>query len=198
MELLIATHNRHKLQELKPFFSPLNIHLHALDAIKQCPEIIEDGLTFHENAAKKVTTVLPYASTLVLGDDSGLEVFALEGAPGVHSARYSGTPVNHHRNIHKLLTTMEGVSDRRARFTCVMALYTPFRKKLTFFEGYCYGTIGHQCRGANGFGYDPVFCPDGQHNRSMAELTLDEKNKISHRGQALTKVLAHLATYLKT
>ena len=176
--LFVATHNAHKVKEIGEILSGWNI-------VADDPEgVVEDAPDFVGNALVKVRAVAArHRGEWCLADDSGLEVAALGGAPGVKSARYAGEPSNTANNNALLLKNLEGVADRRANFTCAVALVGPDGREYTV-VGKCFGTIAEKPSGAAGFGYDPLFVPDG-HSRSFAELSADEKNAISHRGRAL-------------
>ena len=143
----------------------------------------ETGKTFHANALIKAQAVAAHISHPVLADDSGLEVEALNGAPGIHSARYARSNAKDENNRHKLLAVMKEKTDRQARFVCVLCFLEPGKEPL-YFEGRCSGTITREERGKSGFGYDPVFIPDGE-TRTFGEMTAEEKNPISHRGKAI-------------
>lgn len=183
MKLVLATQNTEKLKEIKALldFPGLDV-VSALD-LPGIPPVEEDGATFEENAVKKAATLARLTGCWALADDSGLEVEALNGAPGVHSARYAGEPVKYTANNKKLLSALKGESNRRARFRCVLALANPDGDARCV-EGTCEGTILEAPRGRKGFGYDPLFQPDG-YTQSFAEMDSTEKNRISHRGRAL-------------
>lgn len=185
MRLLVATRNTHKLEEIKAIFSLPRLDLRAIDDFPNIPEVVEDGATFEANAVKKATTTAKAAGTWAMADDSGLEVDALGGQPGVHSARYAGEPVSYEANNRKLLAELGDSPDRRARFRCVMALSDPAGNVRTV-EGKCEGSIAHAERGEGGFGYDPLFVPEG-HEQTFSEMAADAKNAISHRGMALQR-----------
>jgi XTP/dITP diphosphohydrolase len=190
MEIVLATRNKKKIEEIKRIIADLPITILSLDDYADCPETIEDKDTFEGNAIKKAAEVCTCTGKPALADDSGLEVDALHGAPGVFSARYAGGSGsgNDVRNYEKLLLELKQVPDekRGARFVCCMALAFPDGSVKTF-HGYTKGCIGHEPRGNTGFGYDPVFIPDS-HKRTFAEMTGQEKDKLSHRGKALEKV----------
>ncbi len=171
----------------------LAISLSTLADFPDCPEVEEDGLTFEENAVKKAVSVARWTGRTALADDSGLEVHALGGAPGVRSARYAGPGGSDAKNVEKLLHEMRSFHDpdRGARFVCCLALARPDGAAETF-RGHAEGRIGTEPRGTGGFGYDPVFYPEG-HSRTFAEMTGEEKDALSHRGEALRKLGAHLA-----
>jgi XTP/dITP diphosphohydrolase len=184
-KLLIASRNQKKKKELQQILSDLNFELLSLDDLPPLPEVEEDGTTFAENAIKKAVTVCRQTGLLTLADDSGLVVDALQGAPGVFSARYSGPGADDEKNNQKLLLAMREVPDigRTARFVCVIALALPDGRVETV-EGTCEGRIDHILRGSEGFGYDPMFIPEG-FKVSFAQLEPPVKNTISHRGKAL-------------
>jgi XTP/dITP diphosphohydrolase len=185
MKLVIATRNRHKLEEIRSIFLQPDIQfVCALDYAK-APDVVEDGSTFEANAIKKAVTLARATGLWSLADDSGLEVEALNGAPGIFSARFAGEPFNDHANRRKLLKELEKTSNRRARFHCVIALSSPDGRAKTV-EGCCEGGITREERGTQGFGYDPLFIPDG-FSQTFAEMDKDVKNSISHRGRALKK-----------
>ena len=183
MKLILATNNRHKAKELQTFFTGLPFEVLTLGDIPDVIELREDGFTFGDNAIQKARIVHKATKLTALADDSGLEVFYLNGRPGVFSARYSGPGATDESNNIKLLEEMRGVSPRRrrAQFRSVLAIVSDGMEKLT--EGICSGFLGEQPRGTNGFGYDPLFIPDG-FSRTYAELTAQEKNKISHRSRS--------------
>jgi len=191
-ELVVATRNAGKLREIRHLLEGEGVRVLGLDAFPALPEVIEDGATFAANAAKKAETIARLTGRPCLADDSGLVVDALHGAPGVHSARYAGTPGDDAANNARLLRELAQVpaGQRQAAFCCVMALCRPGRET-TLFEGRVDGHILHAPRGDGGFGYDPLFLVAGA-DRTMAELSLAEKNRISHRGQALRLVMASL------
>ena len=187
-KLLIASRNQKKKKELQQILSDLNFELLSLDDLPPLPEVEEDGMTFTENAIKKAVTVARQTGLLTLADDSGLSVDALQGAPGVFSARYSGPEANDEKNNQKLLRALEDIpdADRSARFVCVIALASPDGQVQTV-EGSCEGRIDHILKGNAGFGYDPLFIPEG-FEVSFAQLEPSIKNTISHRGKALALI----------
>jgi XTP/dITP diphosphohydrolase len=192
MDVVLATRNKKKIEEIKRIIADLSISIWTLDDFPGCPEVEEEGVTFEANALKKALTVAKYTGKPSIADDSGLEVYALDGAPGTLSARYGGKHADDRRNIEKLLHEMQSITDekRGARFVCCMALAFPDGTVKTFF-GYAEGRIGRQPRGSHGFGYDPLFYPDG-YSRTFAEMTADEKDALSHRGKALRKLQRYL------
>lgn len=178
MKLIVATHNQHKIREISQI-------LPDFDIVADDPEGVEENAPdFVGNALIKVRAIAAkHAGCWCLADDSGLEVAALGGAPGVRSARYAGEPSNTPANNALLLKNLTGVTDRRANFTCAIALVDPSGAEHTA-VGKCFGRIAETPSGSTGFGYDPLFVPDG-HDVSFADLSADEKNAISHRGRAL-------------
>ncbi len=190
MEIVLATRNKKKIEEIKRITADLPVNVLSLDSFPVCPETVEDRDTFEGNAVKKAVEVCRCTGEPSLADDSGLEVDALGGAPGVYSARYAGGTGggNDVRNYEKLLSELKNVPDdkRGAQFVCCMALAFPDGTVKTFF-GYTKGCIAHEPRGKAGFGYDPVFIPEG-HKRTFAEMTGSEKDSLSHRGKALEKL----------
>lgn len=190
MELVLATRNKKKIEEIKRIVAGLPVSVLSLDDYPDCPETLEDRDTFEGNAVKKAVEVVSCTGKPALADDSGLEVDALNGAPGVYSARYAGVNGNGSavRNNEKLLSELKNAAPekRTARFVCCMALAFPDGTIKTFF-GEVKGRIAPEPKGKTGFGYDPVFVPDG-FDRTFAEMSGDEKDKLSHRGKALEKV----------
>lgn len=184
--LVLATRNRGKLRELQELLRGLDLEIRTLDDYPGLPPVSEDGATFEENAILKAEFVARATGEISMADDSGLEVDALGGQPGVWSARYAGPEANDSANNRKLLAELEGVPEERrgARFVSSVAIAVPGKTTITA-RGECAGRIGFKARGDKGFGYDPLFyLADG---RSFAELDMDEKNRISHRGQAFRK-----------
>jgi XTP/dITP diphosphohydrolase len=192
MDIVLATRNKKKIEEMKRIIADLPISIRTLDDFPGCPEVEEEGITFEENAVKKALTVAQYTGEPSIADDSGLEVYALNGAPGTLSARYAGEDANDRKNIEKLLFEMRSIADekRGARFVCCIALAFPDGKVKTF-TGYVEGRIGSEPRGIHGFGYDPLFYPQG-HRRTFAEMTDNEKDALSHRGKALNELQKYL------
>lgn len=184
MRVLVATRNRHKLEEIRQIFALPGLDLLAADELPGLPaDVEEDADTFEGNALKKARVLCAASGLWTLADDSGLEVAALDNAPGVYSARYAGEPCSYPANNAKLLRELGASEDRRARFRCAIALCAPDGREWTV-DGSCSGQILHAARGANGFGYDPLFVPDG-FDKTFAELDGATKNRISHRGRAL-------------
>ena len=188
-KFVLATHNRHKAEEVQKILDALNIKIETLEDHGINDEIIEDGLTMSENAWIKANFVFEKLGGNIIADDSGLEVDALDGQPGLHSARYAGLHRNNDDNIDKLLKEMTGIENRSAQFRAVLAVYLE-GEKLTF-EGIVRGTIAEERIGTDGFGYDPIFIPDG-YNTSFGVIPATIKNKISHRARALDQLRQHL------
>lgn len=186
-EILIATKNRGKAEEFHALFNKYGISVQTLlDLEETIPDVEETGITFLENAQLKAETISRLLNKPVVADDSGLVVDALDGRPGVYSARYAGEPTNDGRNNQKLLKELHNHTNRSARFTCVLALADPNRETI-FATGFCEGKIAEMTKGTNGFGYDPLFIPNG-YACTMAELPDDQKNQISHRFHALREL----------
>ncbi|MGI8892727.1 MAG: non-canonical purine NTP diphosphatase [Bacteroidia bacterium] len=183
-ELIFATNNQHKLQEVR-FILKDACRLISLQEAGIDADIPENEDTIEGNALAKARFIYKITGKDCFADDTGLEVIALNGAPGVYSARYAGEPSNAERNINKLLYELEGKEDRKAQFKTVIALILQGKEQI--FEGIVEGIIALQCRGESGFGYDPVFIPDEYH-KSFAEMNAAEKNRISHRARALEKM----------
>jgi len=195
-QIVIASKNPGKIREIRNFLHGLNIELKSIEDFPEIPEIQEikeDGNTFEENAFKKAKIVYDYSKITTIADDSGLEVIHLNNKPGILSKRYSGPNANDLTNNQQLLSDLKDVDmdDRKARFKCVIVLYNSLYNGINF-EGKCEGYVIDEMKGENGFGYDPLFVPLG-YNKTFAELDLVTKNKISHRGRALT----HLRTFLE-
>ncbi len=184
MRILVATRNQHKLEEIRAILKLPEVDLVGADEVPGLPEdVVEDAATFEGNAIKKARALCAAGGLWTLADDSGLEVDALGGQPGVRSARYAGEPGNTAANNAKLMRALEGVENRRARFRCVLALASPAGGFWTV-DGRCEGRIGLAAAGCGGFGYDPLFIPNG-YELTFAELPAGDKNRISHRAAAL-------------
>jgi XTP/dITP diphosphohydrolase len=183
--LVLATRNPHKVREISELLSDTGLEVLSYHDLPDLPDVEEDGATLEENATKKAASIAGATGLPALADDTGLEVDALGGAPGVLSARYAGPGASYDDNNRKLLGELAGVggSGRRARFRCVVALALPGGSVRTV-EGRTDGVILVEPRGRGGFGYDPVFLPDG-HERTYAEMEAAEKNAVSHRGKAV-------------
>ncbi len=188
LEIVLATRNKDKVKEIKKILNGINARLLSLDDFPGCPKVVEDRETLEANAKKKALVVSQYTKKLSLAEDTGLEVEALSGAPGVHSARFAGDNVTYKDNNRKLLKLMEKLSlgERRARFRCVAALAKPDGEVVTC-EGVCEGMIAFEMKGKSGFGYDPLFLLP-EYGKTFAELGEEMKNKISHRARALDKI----------
>jgi XTP/dITP diphosphohydrolase len=193
--IVLATRNEGKVKEFRQVLGAFDIDLRSLNDFGPIPEAVEDGDTFEENAYKKALFTARVLGLPAIADDSGLVVAALGGAPGVYSARYAGAKASDRDNIEKLLQAMAGQSDRRAAFHCVISLAVPTGPALTY-EGKCEGTITAAPVGRDGFGYDPVFFSP-ELGKTFAESTIEEKNKISHRGRALSEFGAEFAKIAK-
>ena len=186
LQILAATTNKHKIQEFQAMLDSSadsgRVSIISPDTILGFPEIIENGTTFEENARIKAGQAARYADMAAFADDSGLEVAALGGAPGIYSARYGGENATYAEKMAKILKELENASDRRARFVCVIAL--AYRGDIVeTFRGEVTGRIAFEPRGTDGFGYDPIFIPDG-YDKTFGELGEEVKSKISHRARA--------------
>lgn len=189
MQLLVATHNLGKVRELADMLGDLQVDWLSLDDIALSDEVAETGETFRENAILKASGYAGKSGLLTLADDSGLEVDALDGRPGVHTARFGGPGLTPVQRYQRLLRELQDVpwSQRTARFRCVVALANP-RGLIGTAEGVCEGMIAHEAAGDGGFGYDPVFyMVDRQ--KTMAELPAAVKHQLSHRGQAFARIV---------
>jgi len=192
--LLLATRNPGKIQEIKAILSGVRADIHSLIDMPHLPDIIEDGATLEENALKKAREIFRAVNTPVLSDDTGLEVFHLNMKPGVYSARYAGEHVRYEDNCRKLLHELHDVppSQRGAQFRCVAVFIDRGIEKVT--HGICKGIIITTPRGEGGFGYDPVFIPEG-FDQTFAELPLETKNRISHRANSFFLMKESLLTH---
>jgi XTP/dITP diphosphohydrolase len=191
MNLIFATNNKNKIREINNVLGN-SFHLLSLADINMEEEIPEDAPTLEGNALQKARYVYSSTGMNVFADDTGLEIDALNGLPGVHSARFAGESKDSDANIEKLLAMLEGKSNRRGRFRTVIALIMDGREYL--FEGIAAGTIISEKRGKEGFGYDPVFVPEGN-TKTFAQMSLNEKNKISHRAKAFEKLRLFLSEH---
>lgn len=187
MKICFATHNENKLREVRSLLK--GIEIVGLRDLGQSVEIPEDGLTLDENAGIKASFVWDKYKTNCFADDTGLEVEALDGAPGVYSARYAGEAKDSAANMELLLENLQGVDNRKARFRTVISLI--MNGEVKTFEGVVNGTIARNLSGAEGFGYDPVFVPEG-YNVTFAEMSMADKNEISHRGRAIRELAEYL------
>ena len=184
--IVLATRNEGKVRELREMLKDFPVDLKSLNDFGPIPEVVEDGATFDDNAYKKASFTAKVLGIPAMADDSGLMVEALGGAPGIKSARYAGEDAADADNIRKLLADMEGISDRRAAFECVISIAVPKGPALTY-EARCDGEITNEPSGEEGFGYDPVFYYPPL-KKTFANLTMEEKNQVSHRGKALKEV----------
>ncbi|RMD53339.1 MAG: XTP/dITP diphosphatase [Nitrospirae bacterium] len=194
MKILIATRNKGKLKEFRSLLSDLGIDIVSIDDVfTDAPIVKEDGKTYEENALKKAETLYRFSSLPTVADDSGLEVEALNGAPGVFSARFAGEGLSDEENNRKLLSLLRDypMEKRKARFKAVIAFVGPGIKKV--FEGELRGHIAFEAAGKDGFGYDPIFIPEG-YDKTLAQLGKEIKNSISHRAEALNKLKEFLKT----
>jgi XTP/dITP diphosphohydrolase len=192
--LVIATRNQGKTREIRALLQGFPVEIRNLDDFGPIPEIAEDGETFDDNAYRKASFAARVLGCPALADDSGLVVEALGGAPGVRSARFAGEKATDRENVDLLLRRMKGMTDRKAAFECVISIAVPTGAALTY-EGRCEGIITEEPVGENGFGYDPVFlCPE--YGRTFAQLTLEEKARVSHRGMALGQVAREFSKVL--
>jgi len=198
MELVVATRNQHKLKEIKTLLRGLPVKVLSINNFKDVPEVKEDGETLKANAKKKAVQVSRFLKRLVIADDSGLEVKVLGGEPGVYSARFSGKGATYASNNEKLLRLLKGLpaGKRKASFRCVMAI-AEAGKLVGLAEGRSIGRIGFEPKGRAGFGYDPVFIPNG-YRKTFAQLGIRQKNRISHRSRALVKARKIVKRYVLT
>jgi len=184
--IVLATRNKGKTREIKALLKEFPIDIKNLDDFGPIPDVIEDGKTFDDNAYKKAAFTAKILGYPAMADDSGLCVEALDGAPGVYSARYAGENATDADNVKKMLTDLDGIENRNAAFQCVISIAVPTGAALTY-EGECKGILTKEPMGDNGFGYDPLFFyPD--FNKTFAQLTIEEKGKVSHRGKALKEI----------
>ena len=197
LQLLIATKNNGKVAELEKLFANLPVKLRSLNDFTNISDVEETGETFAENAALKARAYAGQTASWTIADDSGLEVAALNGAPGVYSARYAGETATDRKNVEKLLCEVDqsGDPNRSARFVCAIAVADAYGEIKFTAQGFCAGKIVGEPRGANGFGYDPVFVPDG-FVETFAELPAPVKQKISHRGRAAAKIIKYLRDFI--
>lgn len=193
MKLIIASNNAHKIYEIKKILSGKFDEILSLREAGVSHETVEDGSTFMENSLKKAREIAEITGCAALADDSGICAHALDGAPGIYSARFAGEykgQESDDRNNALLLKRLADKSDKSAHYTCAMALVYPDGREVCA-EGYMYGSITDSPRGTRGFGYDPLFIPDGE-SRTVAEMSDDEKNLISHRANALKLLLSKI------
>ena len=193
MKLIIASNNKHKVHEIKAILGDKFDEILSLREAGISHETVEDGTTFLENAAKKAREIAEISGVCAIADDSGICVDALDGAPGIYSARFASVSdgnATDAENNALLIKKLEGVSDRGAHYTAAVAIAYP-DGEIRSAEGHLFGKIGYEPKGERGFGYDPYFIPDG-YTKTVAELTDEEKNSISHRGKALRELLLKL------
>lgn len=190
MKIIFATNNQHKVDEIRSAL-PDNFSIITLKEAGIDIDIPEPHDTLEENASEKARTICNLTKTNSFGEDTGLEVYSLNNEPGVHSARYAGEDKSFNKNIEKLLTKLSNSSERKARFRTVICLMLDGKEY--FFEGVCEGQIIREKKGKQGFGYDPVFIPDGS-EKTFAQMSIDEKNFFSHRRKATDKLVAFLNT----
>ena len=186
MKIIVATKNKGKMKEIKEILSDLNYDILSLEDIGLDIEVEEDGKTFKENATKKAVEIMKLCNEITLADDSGLVVEALDGAPGIYSARYSGEHGDDLQNNLLLLKNMKDKKNRNAKFVCALALAFPDGRVINV-EGEFHGKIDYEMKGTGGFGYDVLFYLP-EYNKTSAEISAAEKNKISHRYMALNKL----------
>jgi len=199
INLLIATTNPGKFAEVQAFLGPLPLRIRSLRDLEHPPVVVEGGLTFEANALKKARTLADFSGLLTLADDSGLEVDALGGAPGIYSARYYGEEGNDDENNRKLLRELAGVAEakRSGRFVCALALCAPYASVMSdwMVRESCEGVITLELKGANGFGYDPLFFYP-LFGKTFGEIDRETKATVSHRGKALKRLASALPKLL--
>ena len=195
-KIIIATKNKGKAKDFEALFNPLGYEVLTLHDVAEDMDVEETGTTFEENALLKATALAEHLQSIVIADDSGLEVDALDGRPGIYSARYAGEEKSDEANITKLLEELRDTTEskRTARFVCVIAVASPTMEPFTV-RGTCEGAIAQERKGNNGFGYDPVFFVPSE-NKMMAELSAEEKGAISHRGNAIKQLQSKLTAFL--
>ena len=194
-EILVSSNNADKLSEIKEVFRDENLKILTLNDVNINIDVIEDRDTLEGNALKKAKEIFLISKIPTISDDTGLFVEALNGEPGVYSSRYAGENVSYNDNCMKLLESMNGIPEqqRAAYFKCVICFYVG-EDKYYMFDGVCNGKIINKKRGTKGFGYDPIFIPDG-FGKTFAEMDIDRKNEISHRGKALEKLRRFIKVY---
>ena len=198
MEIILATGNNNKLREFREMFEPDEVLIISQSEFENCPEVIEDGQTFEENALIKARAIAQHTGRITIADDSGLEVDYLGGAPGIYSARFAGEEADDDKNNQKLLKDLEGVplGKRGAQFSCVIAVVSPSGEERTV-RGEYQGCIIEEYRGQAGFGYDPIFL-DKVSGLTYSEMSAQQKNSISHRARAIIELKKILPDFLKT
>ncbi|NQV72750.1 RdgB/HAM1 family non-canonical purine NTP pyrophosphatase [bacterium] len=192
-KLLVSTRNQHKLDEIHAIMSGTAVELLSLASFPSAPEVVEDADTLEGNASKKSDQLFAFTGLDTVADDTGLEVMALNGAPGVYSARFAGENSTDQQNRDLLLTKLHGIQDRQAQFRTIIAFTTGSGTFL--FEGSCKGRIALAETGTYGFGYDSIFIPDG-FNQSFAEMDASQKNQVSHRSRALKRFSSYLSSII--
>jgi XTP/dITP diphosphohydrolase len=197
-EMVLGTRNHGKIAEFRSLFKGMHITLSSFYDFPDMPPVEEDGKTFRENAEKKAKAIAKATGRIAVSDDSGLEVDFLDAVPGVSSARFAGERATDRENARKVLKMLESVpwEKRGARFVCVVCAATPKGKTISA-EGLCMGKISFEMRGSHGFGYDPIFVPDG-YQVTMAEIDPELKNKISHRAEAMRKFRKVLKGFIES
>jgi len=195
MKLIIATTNEGKLKEFRELFSGVDVELEGLHRFADLVEPAETGDTFEANAMIKAREYARQTGEWVLADDSGLEINVLDGAPGVHSARFGGTSSTYGEKFQMILDRMQDSIDRTAKFVCVIAVARPDGEIAATAIGECSGEIALSPRGSNGFGYDPVFAPEG-HEHTFGEMTDDEKSALSHRSRAAKQIIHKMLDFI--
>ena len=193
--IVLATRNKNKVREFREILQGFPVELKSLDDFGPLPEVVEDGKTFDDNAYKKALHTARVLGLPAIVDDSGLVVDALDGAPGVVSARYAGENATDEENCSKLLDALNGIANRKAHFMCVISIAVPSGPALTY-EASCDGVILQEKRGTSGFGYDPLFYFE-EFGKTFAELSMAEKNSVSHRGKALAEFKSELPQVIK-
>jgi XTP/dITP diphosphohydrolase len=188
-KIVIGSGNQHKIEEIQAYFADLKLNFIGLDPELELPEVIVDGKSYKENALKKARQRAQELNEIVLADDSGLSIDYLDGAPGIYSARFGGDDLNDQEKYLKVLELLKGLPEekRKAAFISVIALVDPFENIEITVEGKCSGIIAEEPAGENGFGYDPIFYLP-EYDKTMAQISQEAKNKISHRGCSLKKI----------
>jgi XTP/dITP diphosphohydrolase len=194
LELVVATQNPGKIREIREILQDLDYQVISMAELYPDFDVEEDGQSYVENASKKALAAAKLTGRLAIGDDSGLEIKALGGAPGLHTARFGGKSLPQSEKNNRILKSLEGITDRSARFVCVIVVATP-EGRVEAVEGTCEGSIGFKEQGDGGFGYDPIFVAEG-YGKTMAELEPGIKNMISHRAKALRKMRKVLSSFV--
>lgn len=191
---MVATQNPGKIREIREILQDLDYQVISMAELYPDFDVEEDGQSYVENASKKALAAAKLTGRLAIGDDSGLEIKALGGAPGLHTARFGGKSLPQSEKNNRILKSLEGITDRSARFVCVIVVATP-EGRVEAVEGTCEGSIGFKEQGDGGFGYDPIFVAEG-YGKTMAELEPGIKNMISHRAKALRKMRKVLSSFV--